>query len=133
MSDKKKTDNDGMVSMAEKMAEEAQKLVANFFESILRFMKDAALWYEDASKRIREYLTRIFSALLIFFTALGKLSLFYVPSLILVFIGILKSSYLAYLAAAMWILAISAIGLSYKRKKINSTVDREEEKIEKKE
>ncbi|WP_339138090.1 MAG: hypothetical protein WGN25_07725 [Candidatus Electrothrix sp. GW3-4] len=77
MSDKsKKESNDNMVSLAEKMAENAQGLVADFFESILRFMKDAARWYEDASKRIREYLRRFFFALLRFMSALAKQSLF---------------------------------------------------------
>ena len=113
MSDKnKKKSDDNMVSVAEKMAERAQGLAASFFESILRFMKDTAHWYEDASKRIREYLRRFFSAFLRLFSALGKLSLFYIPSLILLFIGVVKNSYFAYIAAGIWMLAISAIGLS---------------------
>ncbi|MCI5142720.1 MAG: hypothetical protein D3909_13555 [Candidatus Electrothrix sp. ATG1] len=132
MSDKdKKKSDDNMVSMAEKMAEDAQGLTASFFESILRFMKDAAHWYEDVSKRIREYLTRFFSALLRLFSALGKLSLFYIPSLILLFIGVVKNSSLAYIAAGIWMLAISGIGLSYKRREISSSTDRDEEKVEK--
>ena len=132
MSDKsKKKSDDRMVSMAEKMAEDAQRLVANFLESIVRFMRDAAHWYEDASKRIREYLKRFFLALLKFMSALGKLSLFYIPSLILLFIGIVKSSYLAYITAAIWMLTISAIGLSYKRREISSSIAQDEEKAEK--
>ena len=127
--DKKKSD-DNMVSMTEKMAEEAQRLVSNFFESMLRFMKDTAHWYEDASKRIREYLTRFFSALLRLFSALGKLSLFYLPSLILLFIGVVKNSYLAYFTAGIWMLAISAIGLSYKRREIKNMTNQDEEEIE---
>ena len=127
----RKKSDDNMVSMAEKMAENAQGLAANFFESIVRFMKDAARWYEDASRRIREYLRRFFSALIRFISALGKLSLFYIPSLILLFIGIVKSSYLAYIAAAIWMLTISAIGLSYKRRETSGSIAQDEEKAEK--
>ena len=113
-----KPDN-GMVSGIEKMAEEIQGLVAIFFESILRFMKDAAHWYEDAGKRIREYLARFFSALFKFLGALGKLSLFYIPSLILVFLGVMTGTSWFYVGAAVWTIAISAIGLTYKRGKNN--------------
>ncbi len=114
--DNKNKSNKNAVSDIEKLAESSQEFVKKFLESTICFMKDAAHWYEEARKRIQEYLSRFFSALSTLLRALAKLGLFYVPSIVLIFIGVATSSWIAYAAAAILAIAISIIGLNYKNK-----------------
>ena len=64
-----------------------EEIVGNFFNGIVTFIERAYQWVVETTKKVWNYLVRFFKALGLLFFASFKLSLFYVPSVILVFVS----------------------------------------------
>jgi len=107
---------DCFVSALEDFSMSIQKFVADFLESILRFINDTARWIENAFKRICEFLDRFFSALLRLVGALGKISLLYIPTLILIILFFSLRSLICLILAIAWFGILTMVGLYYKKR-----------------
>lgn len=104
------------------------KTIESFFSlllnGVLNFLESAYRWITDTIKRIREYLVRLFMALANLSVALFKLSLFYIPCLIFIAVYFFTRSGGWIIAAVVWFLFITAIGLTYGRRERGRTHDR---------
>jgi hypothetical protein len=107
---------DSFVSALEEFSVRIQKFVTDFLESILRFMNDTAGWIEKAYKRICKFLDRFFSALIRLVGALGKISLLYIPSLILLILYFSLQSWMCLFLAIAWAGMLTMVGLNYKKR-----------------
>jgi hypothetical protein len=110
-----KNQTEDFATAIEKMAENLQKFCGEFLESIVIFIKDATNWLEETGKIISEYLNRFFIAFSKLLYALGKISLFYLPSLFFLLISIVVKSWFFFLLTVGWAVVVTMIGLTYKK------------------
>jgi hypothetical protein len=86
--------------------------VESMFKGLLLFTERAQRWVVETTIRVKEYLRTLGKVLGSLCLALLKLSLFYVPSLLLVmFFGF--KHWMPLLLALFWALFVTAIGLTY--------------------
>lgn len=90
--------------------------VTRFFEFIVEKIEAAYNFIVRMIKSIIDYLTRFFTAVWKLFIVLVQLSLFYIPSLVFVIIWLCTGSGFWLFLCIVWAIAITAIGLFYRRK-----------------
>ncbi len=108
---------EGMVAALSRFAAAVESTTARLFAALLQFVEDVADWLLRVAKAIADYLRRFFTALVKVVFALGKLSLFYVPSVVCVLWSIsFSGGAVAILVAIGWALFVTGIGLAYWKK-----------------
>lgn len=105
--------------------ENAAKRIQLFFEQMLTGLVDLLermrQWFAEISKRIRNYLSKLFAATAKLLIALSKLTIPYLPGLIALTLGIFGTHLWLTVAGAVWIVFITVIGLTYKKKDDNDS------------
>jgi hypothetical protein len=113
---------DGMVDSLRRFAAAVESIVSRFFSGLLRFLEDTYNWLINTARPIADYLARFFPALAnVFFFALIKLSLFYVPSAAFCCWTIFfDGSPIWAIVGIAWAVFITGIGLTYGKKSASS-------------
>lgn len=110
----KKSIFDSFVEGIERFRKRIEYLVSALLTGVLRFLDRTYKWIVTVTKRIANYLQRLFEAIIKLFFALFKLLLFYIPSVILAILStIYKPSKYFLIGAIIWAILITAIGLTY--------------------
>jgi hypothetical protein len=90
--------------------------LTRFLEFMIEKIEAAYNFIVRMIKSIIDYLTRFFTAVFKLFIVLIQLSLFYIPSLVFAIIWICTGSGFWLFLGIVWAIAITAIGLFYRRK-----------------
>jgi len=106
---------DDFIRSIERMGIELESLAASLLTALLRFLEDAYEKIVEVTRRIADYLARLFRALGRLSVALFKLMLFYLPGLACLFGGIAWESVVLMLVGVCWIGLVTLIGLAYRR------------------
>ena len=109
------------VSSLEDMGKRVEEFFGSFFEGVLTFIEKIQQWIKVTITRIKEYLTRFFRAFGRLLEYSFKLSLFYIPGVILLIVG----SPSTILIGVIYMFLITAIGLTYGKRKENETTKRQ--------
>ena len=100
--------------------EQAARGIQQFFEQMLTGLVDLLerirQWIAAASQRIRTYLTKFFTAAGRLILALSKLAVPYLPGIIAFTLGILGTHLWLIIVGGGWIVFITIIGLTYKKR-----------------
>ena len=111
---------DGLKSFAQF----CEHLLARFLRGCLEFIEAVRDWLEKTVKAIVEYLSELLPALGRVLYTLFLLSLFYIPSMILIPWGFSSGNEILWIAGIIYALCITAIGLGFRKKKIaNQALD----------
>lgn len=92
--------------------------IGDFLDALLAFISAAYVWLSEVATTIWDYLTTLFSGLLELGIALLKVSLFYIPSVVMFTIYLSTTSMFSLLIAVAWFMMITSIALFYKKKRI---------------
>jgi len=93
-----------------------ETLVSTFFHGLLKFLVDAREWITEVITRVGRYLVKFFEASIKLFWAAFKLSLFYLPSIVLLVAYKFNASNIWIVISLVWAVSITLIGLTYKQK-----------------
>jgi hypothetical protein len=77
---------DNVIRSIERFGERVERLVASFFSGVLEFLERAYKWIVALTARIKDYLIRFSKAIGKLSFALFKLSVFYLPSVVLFYL-----------------------------------------------
>lgn len=101
--------------------EQAAKGIQQFFEQMLTGLVDLLerirQWIAAASQRVSTYLTKLFAAAGRLLAALSKLTVPYLPGIIAFTLGILGTHLWLIIVGGGWIVFITIIGLTYRKKR----------------
>lgn len=94
------------------LSQKLEKLFNYFFEGLLDYLEKVQKWLKNKFNIIKNYLEKLFIVLWKVLINLFKLSLFYIPSIILILIG--NSTTIT--IAIIYFVIITLIGLTYGKK-----------------
>jgi len=107
---------EAMVVGLSRFAAAVERTATRLFSALVRFFEDAAAWLSRVARAIADYLKRLATALAKAAWALGKLSLFYLPTALCITIAIFGGGGGWLVAGIVWMLFVTGIGLAYWRK-----------------
>lgn len=107
---------DEFIQALEDAAKEIERFFGLLFTGLLDILERAYQWLVAVANRVGSYLARLFTAIEKLLIALFKLSLFYVPGIIAILVGILGEIVWWLVVGVAWIVLITIIGLVYKKK-----------------
>ena len=93
--------HEDLVKSLQSLTKRIEEIVDNFFNG-LTFIERAYQWVVETTQKVWNYLVRFFKALGLLFFASFKLSLFYVPSVILVFVSYYRNENIWWILASLW-------------------------------
>jgi hypothetical protein len=106
---------DDLIASIENFRAKVERLIADFLTGILEFLEESYKWVAEVTRRVADYLERFFTAAGKLTIALLKLSAFYIPSFLLIFIAIVDESFFWLFLAICWFALITLIGLTYRK------------------
>lgn len=106
-----------MLSALERFGNRLENLAARLLEGLLIFLEEAYAKIIQITKRIWDYLLRLGRALYRLMIALTKLSLFYIPSVVLILAFVVTGRLVFFVGSALWFVFITAVGLTYGKPK----------------
>lgn len=92
-----------------------ERLANRFLEALIIFLEIVYRHLADVTRRIVNYLERLMPLMGRLILALLRLAAFYIPSVILLVIFTATQSTVMIIAAVIWAIFITTIGLTYKR------------------
>lgn len=104
---------EGVIATIELAGKKLEALASTLLSGLLDFLERALEWIVRVCERIVEYLKKLLPVLGRLISALFKLSLFYLPGVILVIIGLAKNNNTCIVLGVIWVFLITAIGLAY--------------------
>jgi hypothetical protein len=109
----------GVLNGLQHFASFGENLLNRFLNGCLEFVDATSIWLKNTIDAIILYLSELLPLLGAVLKSFFLLSLFYIPSILMVPIGFWKQNTWVWVLGVVWAIAITAIGLGFRKNQKN--------------